>query len=477
VGRMADASGVMASPPPPPADPDGASPPAGSPPPAASPRAPIDLEEATTHIARKPTTPPAGAPRASAASPATHATPPSVGSSRAVSDPDEAATLIASKPTPSGGAPRPTTSQAPRASTSAASPLVGSRTSADLDEAATQISARSITPPGGAPRSSSASALDEAATQLASKPTPSDGVPRPSAASPAPRASTSEVRRRGGAPFDEVATKPSGITASLAAASLEAPTDIDERRESSPVGLELDVTGSARGIDDAITRSSRGAPAAATPRTSGLAIEGASRAGTPASGAPATGASTGESRIIMPRSAKKAQSDGSRTTRERHGVEPPNIDAAATDPSVPVMEPVTDSSADRRDGRRTEPRRRAPLISRSEGEASPWTTGLADRIDAGLESDEWSKETPVVAPGEAELRTLFGHPDPTRQQPIAEIEQLQRRAAELADEPPRRSPHPTAEVDPDDIEAAIEVAPPARRLSHTKPAGKPKKTK
>jgi hypothetical protein len=73
---------------------------------------------------------------------------------------------------------------------------------------------------------------------------------------------------------------------------------------------------------------------------------------------------------------------------------------------------------------------------------------------------------------------LLGQADPTRQQPVEDIERLQRRAAELgAGELPRRSPHPTAEVDPDDIEAAIEVAPPARRHVHPNAIGaaKPRK--
>jgi hypothetical protein len=105
-----------------------------------------------------------------------------------------------------------------------------------------------------------------------------------------------------------------------------------------------------------------------------------------------------------------------------------------------------------------------------------WAEGLASRIDAAFEADKWGHETPIVAPSEAELRVLLGRPDPTRQQSVVEIEQLQRRAAELAD-PPRRSPHPTAEVDPDDIESAIELAPPARRPSHPNAiGGRPKKS-
>jgi putative nucleotidyltransferase with HDIG domain len=93
-----------------------------------------------------------------------------------------------------------------------------------------------------------------------------------------------------------------------------------------------------------------------------------------------------------------------------------------------------------------------------------WSNGLAERVDAALESGTWGKETPVAAPTSAELRALLGHPDPTRRQPVVELEQLQRRAVELAEaDPARRPPHPTTEVDPDDIEAALEVAPPARR--------------
>jgi len=97
--------------------------------------------------------------------------------------------------------------------------------------------------------------------------------------------------------------------------------------------------------------------------------------------------------------------------------------------------------------------------------------------DADADADAWSKETPVVAPSDAELRILLGQPDPTRQQPSADIALLQRHAAVLSSDAPRRSPHPTAEVDPDDIEAAIELAPPARRATYARllAAAKPKK--
>jgi putative nucleotidyltransferase with HDIG domain len=82
--------------------------------------------------------------------------------------------------------------------------------------------------------------------------------------------------------------------------------------------------------------------------------------------------------------------------------------------------------------------------------------------------DEWGLETPVIPPTAAELRALLGSPDPTRQQSIEEIERLHLEA--LDDHTPepllparRPSSAPTTEVDPDDIEAAIEIAPPMRR--------------
>jgi cyclic-di-AMP phosphodiesterase PgpH len=152
----------------------------------------------------------------------------------------------------------------------------------------------------------------------------------------------------------------------------------------------------------------------------------------------------------------------------------PAVDAAATEPSMPAL--------DIGDHRRIDvPVRSVPrtVPSSSPPHRKPrWSSGLAARVDAAIESDEWGHETPVVAPSKAELRALTGHPDPTRQVPIDEIEILQRRAAELAEaESPRRAPHPTTEVDPDDIEAAIELAPPARRPTNANAIGaKPKKS-
>jgi hypothetical protein len=100
---------------------------------------------------------------------------------------------------------------------------------------------------------------------------------------------------------------------------------------------------------------------------------------------------------------------------------------------------------------------------------------LASRLDAAGERDEWSAETPVMAPSKAELRALLGVPDVTRKQSIDEIDRLHRAVSEMPSDPeilpppaipegprPRALPT-TVEVNPDDIEAAIEVAPPSSR--------------
>jgi hypothetical protein len=96
-----------------------------------------------------------------------------------------------------------------------------------------------------------------------------------------------------------------------------------------------------------------------------------------------------------------------------------------------------------------------------------------------MAGDEWGTETPVKAPTSAELRNLLGTPDPTRQQSIEEIERLHAASKDVETPDPevlhrRRAQHSTNEVDPDDIEAAIEIVPPARRPSSIGVA-KPKK--
>ena len=107
----------------------------------------------------------------------------------------------------------------------------------------------------------------------------------------------------------------------------------------------------------------------------------------------------------------------------------------------------------------TQPRLQLPLPSPA--------SSLADRIDAQLADDNFGTDTPVSAPTKAELQALLNTaPDPTRVQSLDEIEKLKnlaenKRSGEM--EATRRAPHPTAEVDEGDIEAAIELAPPARR--------------
>jgi len=153
-----------------------------------------------------------------------------------------------------------------------------------------------------------------------------------------------------------------------------------------------------------------------------------------------------------------------RITGERSAIKPVE-DNARTEPSMPRFElPL-----------------RAPpsLAPQNQQQKKHWAAGLADRIDKAL-GDEWSTETPVVPPSPAELRSLLGAPDPTRKQSLDELEALHRAATETPSEPdilnPRRPKGSTAEVDPDDIEAAIEIAPPARKPTGNAIAvAKPKK--
>jgi hypothetical protein len=161
-------------------------------------------------------------------------------------------------------------------------------------------------------------------------------------------------------------------------------------------------------------------------------------------------------------------------------------DVRVTAPRIPVT-PIThvghvsggiDLSAAIDDAGRTEPSlprvelplRAPPTYPPATGTAAAqdgsWAAGLAARVDAA--ADEWNMETPIAPPSKAELRTLLGVPDPTREQSIAEIERLHYRTRELQSDPAILPPRPitdTHEVNPDDIEASIEVAPRARTRS------------
>ncbi len=146
-------------------------------------------------------------------------------------------------------------------------------------------------------------------------------------------------------------------------------------------------------------------------------------------------------------------------------------DAGRTEPSMPRFEVPTTKPG------RTEPGTRPPPPPKS------LTPGLAARIDAQLDDDAFGTETPIRAPTAAELRALLGQPDPTKQQSLDELERLHaeadaQRQAEDDARPEilsRRTAKVTSEVDDDDIEAAIEVAPPARR-SQSIAVAKPKKS-
>jgi putative nucleotidyltransferase with HDIG domain len=133
-------------------------------------------------------------------------------------------------------------------------------------------------------------------------------------------------------------------------------------------------------------------------------------------------------------------------------------DAATTQPRMlPATEDDDDAPSSRDD---TQPRIQFPL--------PPPGSSLADRIDAQLD-EGFGTDTPVSAPTRAELQALLNTaPDPTRVQSLEEIDRLKnlaeaRRSGEM--DATRRAPHPTAEVEEGDIEAAIELAPPARRSS------------
>jgi hypothetical protein len=157
----------------------------------------------------------------------------------------------------------------------------------------------------------------------------------------------------------------------------------------------------------------------------------------------------------------------------------PDDEASSTAPRMPITHvghmsgqiPLPDNA-------RTEPSMPKLDLPLRAPPTDPPRSTLAERVDQALE-DEWGNETPVIAPTKAELRALLGAPDPTRKQSIAEIERLHRAVVEnTADSEPElfstRRPLPsTTEVDPEDIEAAIEIAPPARKPSIA--VAKPKK--
>ncbi len=150
----------------------------------------------------------------------------------------------------------------------------------------------------------------------------------------------------------------------------------------------------------------------------------------------------------------------------------PIEDAGRTEPSLPKVDlPLKPPPA-------SDPRIALPDPGPTlHGDPLRKAVEIASRADAAGERDEWGFETPVVAPSKAELRALLGVPDVTREQSIDEIDRLHRHASEMQSDPeilpPPMIPEAqrsrglpvTQEVDPDDIEASIDIAPQARRTA------------
>ncbi len=164
--------------------------------------------------------------------------------------------------------------------------------------------------------------------------------------------------------------------------------------------------------------------------------------------------------------------------------------ASSDDVDMRVTAPRRPLASEPEDAGRTEPslpRVDLPLRAPPPSEPPPpsqsvkWSAGLAHRIDAAI--DEWGVETPVAPPTRAELQSLLGSPDPTRQQSLEELERLHAAARDLPSDPEilmpqRKHTSETHEVDADDIEASIEVAPRARTRSPSAiGVAKPKKPK
>jgi putative nucleotidyltransferase with HDIG domain len=110
---------------------------------------------------------------------------------------------------------------------------------------------------------------------------------------------------------------------------------------------------------------------------------------------------------------------------------------------------------------------------------SSWGRGLAARLERQLDED-FGRETPTSPPTRAELQALMDvAPDATKQQSVEELERLHEQARHRESQPEleltRRAPHPTREIEEDDIESAIELAPSARRtaigIAKKKPTG------
>ncbi len=129
---------------------------------------------------------------------------------------------------------------------------------------------------------------------------------------------------------------------------------------------------------------------------------------------------------------------------------------------------ATGNMSEAEDAGDTQPRLDLPLRAPSMSDSEMRPMSLAERVDAALD-DDFGDETPVIAPTKAELRALLNNSEQTRLQSYEEIERLHRAHVDVTvqvdPDAMRRRAHETNEVDPDDIEAAIELAPPARRAN------------
>ena len=167
-----------------------------------------------------------------------------------------------------------------------------------------------------------------------------------------------------------------------------------------------------------------------------------------------------------------------RPTRERD-IDAPAVmrafehaESSSTQPSMPRQ------SDDASIGDVTSPNLEVPSIPIPDA-GSSWGRGLAARLERQLDED-FGRETPTSPPTRAELQALMDvAPDATKQQSIEELERLHEQARHRESQPEleltRRAPHPTREVEEEDIESAIELAPAARRtaigIAKKKPTG------
>ncbi len=306
-------------------------------------------------------------------------------------------------------------------------------------------------PPPTELRRPSSTALPPIAEPAAAPPKPTTSPPptelrRPStAAVPAP----TDVRQVTGPmrPIDAPSTAAAGLSARRTKETT--PTELAPPRTAPPgppPGPSDFVVGDTTrpAIPPRLRASDGGEPAKRPSKPQALIVE---RSGD--SSPPENVRSDGDAAITQPRMASLASSAG-----DDAGITEPTMPAAmSSDPAI-ALPPAPD--------------------------ASPWKQGLAARIDAQLESD-FGPDTPVRAPSRAELQALLDvPPDATRELSFDEVERLHRqkekelRRSEPELEFTRRAHYPTSEVREEDIEAAIEIAPSARRtgsigIAKTKP--------